>query len=301
MKRILMAAALGLAVSMATALPAVSATTAQEEAILLKKKKALAAKKAAEKALKEADAEEAKLKKTKTRQVKSGQVSIFARKKTEKQADLKIKAKRKPATLRIEPVMDRRVTRARACGGFMDCLFGKRNVRVTRNAGQFQNASFSAGAGLSMKKTRKTIDWSETKYAPGSVIVRTSERALYYVLGDGEAIRYSVGVGKEGMQWSGVNKVSRKQEWPSWTPPKVMIEREAAKGHYIPDFMEGGPGNPLGARAMYLGGTMFRIHGTNNEASIGGAVSSGCIRMMNADVIDLYERVKIGATVYVQH
>jgi lipoprotein-anchoring transpeptidase ErfK/SrfK len=295
MKRILMAAALGLAVSMTTALPAFSATTTQEEAILLKKKKALAAKKAAERALKEAAIEEAKLKKAKTKQA-----SIFARK-TDQQADLRIKAKRKPATLRIEPVMDRRVTRARACGGFMECLFAKRNVRVTRNAGQFQTASFSAGAGLSMKKTRKTIDWSETKYTPGSVIVRTSERALYYVLGDGEAIRYSVGVGKEGMQWSGVNKVSRKQEWPSWTPPKVMIEREAAKGHYIPDFMEGGPGNPLGARAMYLGGTMFRIHGTNNEASIGGAVSSGCIRMMNADVIDLYERVKIGATVYVQH
>lgn len=292
MKRILMAAALGLAVSMTAVLPSHAATTAQEEAILLKKKKALAAKKAAEKALKEAAAEEARLKKAKTKQV-----SIFARKKTEKQADLKIKAKRKPVALRSETVRERRVTRA--CGGFMECLFAKRNVRVTRNAGQFQTASFSAGAGLSMKKTRKTVDWNETRYAPGSVVVRTNERALYYVLGDGEAIRYAVGVGKEGMQWSGVNKVSRKQEWPSWTPPQTMIEREAAKGHYIPDFMEGGPGNPLGARAMYLGGTMFRIHGTNNEASIGGAVSSGCIRMMNADVIDLYERVKIGATVYV--
>jgi lipoprotein-anchoring transpeptidase ErfK/SrfK len=90
-----------------------------------------------------------------------------------------------------------------------------------------------------------------------------------------------------------------KQEWPDWTPPQVMIEREAAKGHYIPDHMDGGPGNPLGARAMYIGGTMYRIHGTNNEASIGGAVSSGCIRMMNADVIDLFERVKIGAKVFV--
>jgi lipoprotein-anchoring transpeptidase ErfK/SrfK len=180
----------------------------------------------------------------------------------------------------------------------MNCLFGKRNVRVTRNSG-FQTASFSANGGLSMKKTRKTVDWNETKYPAGSLVVKTPERALYYVLGDGEAIRYSVGVGKEGMQWSGSSSIVRKAEWPSWTPPKTMIEREAAKGHYIPDFMEGGPGNPLGARAMYIGGSIYRVHGTNNEASIGGAVSSGCIRMMNADVIDLYERVKIGAKIYV--
>lgn len=287
MKRILLALALGAGVLTTAVTPVLAATTPAEEAILLKKKKALAAKRAAEKALKEAEADAAKLKKQKAAKQASASTpsnSIFA--------------KRKPRTLRVEPVADRRIVRKKDCGGFMDCMFGKRNVRVTRNAG-FQTASFSTGAGLSAKKTRKTIDWTETKYKPGTVVVRTSERALYYVLGDGEAIRYSVGVGKEGMQWSGVNKVSRKQEWPSWTPPQTMIEREAAKGHYIPDFMEGGPGNPLGARAMYLGGTMFRIHGTNNEASIGGAVSSGCIRMMNADVIDLYERVKIGATVYV--
>jgi lipoprotein-anchoring transpeptidase ErfK/SrfK len=281
MKRILMAAALGLAVSMTAAAPAFSATTSQEEVILLKKKKALAAKRAAEKALKEAEAEAAKLKKAKAAA-----------------ADGKIKAKRKPAALRIEPVVDRRVTRTRECGGFMNCLFGKRNVRVTRNSG-FQTASFSANGGLSMKKTRKTVEWTETKYAPGSLVVKTPERALYFILGDGEAIRYSVGVGKEGMQWSGSSSIVRKAEWPSWTPPKAMIEREAAKGHYIPDFMEGGPGNPLGARAMYIGGSIYRVHGTNNEASIGGAVSSGCIRMMNADVIDLYERVKIGAKIYV--
>ncbi len=289
MKRIFLALALGAGVLTTAVTPVIAATTTAEDAILLKKKKALAAKRAAEKALKEAEADAAKLKKQKAAKQASANAkpnSIFA--------------KRKVRTLRVEPVADRRIVRKKDCGGFMDCLFGKRNVRVTRNSG-FQTASFSSGAGLSVKKTRKTVDWSESKYAPGSVVVRTSERALYYVLGDGEAIRYSVGVGKEGMQWSGVNKVSRKQEWPSWTPPQTMIEREAAKGHFIPDFMEGGPGNPLGARAMYLGGTMFRIHGTNNEASIGGAVSSGCIRMMNADVIDLYERVKIGATVYVQH
>ena len=295
MKRILFAAALSLAVSLPVAAPALSApATSQEQAILLKKKKALAAKLAAEKALKEADAEAAQLKKAKAKQP-----SIFARRKpvvAEKQADLKSKAKRK--TLRIEPAMDRRVTGKRDCTGFMDCLFGKRNVRVTRNP-RLQTASFAANAGLSNKTTHETVNWTESKYPAGSLVVKTPERALYYVLGDGEAIRYSVGVGKEGMQWSGNSTIVRKQEWPSWTPPQVMIEREAAKGHYIPDFMEGGPGNPLGARAMYIGGSMYRVHGTNNEASIGGAVSSGCIRMMNADVIDLYERVKIGSKIYV--
>ena len=131
------------------------------------------------------------------------------------------------------------------------------------------------------------------------MIVKTLERALYFVSAKGEAIRYSVGVGREGMQWSGNSTIVAKQEWPSWTPPQVMIEREALKGHIIPPFMEGGPGNPLGARAMYIGGRLYRVHGTNNEASIGGAVSSGCIRMMNADVIDLYDRVKVGAKIYV--
>jgi lipoprotein-anchoring transpeptidase ErfK/SrfK len=185
------------------------------------------------------------------------------------------------------------------CKGFMQCVFGtKRGVRLERNR-NFQNASFPGTTSVFAKKARRTVAWAETKYAPGSIIVKTPERALYYVLGDGKAIRYSVGVGREGFQWSGSSSIASKQEWPSWTPPKVMIEREAAKGHYIPAFMEGGPGNPLGARALYIGGTIFRVHGTNNEASIGGAVSSGCIRMMNADVVDLYERVKIGARIYV--
>lgn len=281
MKRIFLALALGAGVLTAAMTPVFSATATQEEqAILLKKKKALAAKRAAEKALKEAEADAARLKKQKA----TKQASIFTRRKTR--------------TLRIEPAADRRVARKKDCGGFMECLFGKGNVRVTRNAG-FQTASFSTGAGLSAKKTRKTVDWTETRYAPGSLVIKTPERALYYVLGDGEAIRYSIGVGREGMQWSGNSSIVRKAEWPSWTPPQTMIEREAAKGHYIPNFMEGGPGNPLGARAMYIGGSIYRVHGTNNEASIGGAVSSGCIRMMNADVIDLYERVKIGAKIYV--
>jgi lipoprotein-anchoring transpeptidase ErfK/SrfK len=187
----------------------------------------------------------------------------------------------------------------RKCKGFMQCVFRtKRGVRLERNR-NYQNASFSGTTSVFAKKSRRTVAWAETKYAPGTLIVRTPERALYYVLGDGKAIRYAVGVGREGFQWSGNSTIVSKQEWPSWTPPKVMIEREAAKGHIIPAFMEGGPGNPLGARAMYIGGTIFRVHGTNNEASIGGAVSSGCIRMMNADVVDLYGRVKIGSRIYV--
>jgi lipoprotein-anchoring transpeptidase ErfK/SrfK len=162
----------------------------------------------------------------------------------------------------------------------------------------YRQGTRAAIAGVD-RPTRKTVAWAAEKYSPGTIIVKTPERALYYVLPGGEALRYSVGVGKEGFQWSGNAKIVMKQEWPSWRPPKQMIEREAAKGHYIPEFMDGGPDNPLGARALYIGGTLFRIHGTNNAASIGGAVSSGCIRMMNADVIDLFDRVKVGSRVYV--
>jgi lipoprotein-anchoring transpeptidase ErfK/SrfK len=183
------------------------------------------------------------------------------------------------------------------CVSFFRCLFGRRHRTVQV---QVQQASFAKQpTALSRKTTRKSVAWSETKYPVGSLVVRTPERALYYVSGSGEAIRYSVGVGREGMQWSGNSRIVAKAEWPSWTPPQVMIEREAAKGHIIPPFMEGGPGNPLGARALYIGGRMYRVHGTNNESSIGGAVSSGCIRMMNADVVDLYDRVKVGAKIYV--
>jgi lipoprotein-anchoring transpeptidase ErfK/SrfK len=180
------------------------------------------------------------------------------------------------------------------CGSFFECLFGKKRV-----APQHAQASLLGGSGLSGASRRETVSWSDDKYPVGTIIVKTPERALYYVSAKGEAVRYAVGVGREGFQWGGNSKIVAKTEWPDWTPPQVMIEREAAKGHILPPHMDGGPGNPLGARAMYLGGRMFRIHGTNNEASIGGAVSSGCIRMMNADVIDLYNRVKIGAKVYV--
>ena len=134
----------------------------------------------------------------------------------------------------------------------------------------------------------------------GSVLVKTGARKLYYILAKGQAIEYNVGVGREGFTWSGENIVSRKAEWPDWRPPKEMIQREARRGRRLPEFMMGGPKNPLGARAIYIGDTQFRIHGTTQPWSIGQAVSSGCIRMMNEEVIDLYERVAVGARVVVE-
>lgn len=139
-------------------------------------------------------------------------------------------------------------------------------------------------------------------YKPGSIIIRTSERKLYFVQTEGRAVRYGIGVGREGFQWGGVSYVSRKKEWPDWRPPAEMIKREKEQNNRdIPAFMPGGPDNPLGARALYLGSTLYRIHGTNEAYTIGGAVSSGCIRMRNSDVIDLYKRVAVGAKVYVYH
>jgi lipoprotein-anchoring transpeptidase ErfK/SrfK len=146
---------------------------------------------------------------------------------------------------------------------------------------------------------RAVIDFQST-LEPGSILVRTSERKLYFILPDHQAIMYRVGVGREGFSWSGQNRISRKAVWPTWRPPAVMITREAERGHIIPDFMEGGATNPLGARALYIGSTDFRIHGTTQPWSIGHAVSSGCIRMLNEHVIDLFDRVKIGATVVVE-
>jgi lipoprotein-anchoring transpeptidase ErfK/SrfK len=134
-----------------------------------------------------------------------------------------------------------------------------------------------------------------TREAPGTIVVDTANTYLYYVLGNGQAVRYGIGVGRDGFTWSGVQNVSRKAEWPSWTPPSDMLRRQP----YLPRFMAGGPGNPLGARAMYLGGTIYRIHGTNDPSTIGQNVSSGCIRMTNSDVADLYERVRVGTKVVV--
>ncbi|WP_075290379.1 L,D-transpeptidase [Pararhizobium arenae] len=139
----------------------------------------------------------------------------------------------------------------------------------------------------------------DTNEKTGTIVIDTNNRFLYLVTGKGEARRYGVGVGKPGFEWAGSHKITRKAEWPTWRPPSEMIAREAAKGHYLPASMEGGPANPLGARAMYLGSTLYRIHGTNAPWSIGYAVSSGCIRMRNEDVVDLYERVPVGTKVVV--
>jgi lipoprotein-anchoring transpeptidase ErfK/SrfK len=134
-----------------------------------------------------------------------------------------------------------------------------------------------------------------THEAPGTIIIDTPNTYLYYVLGNGRAMRYGIGVGREGFTWAGVQNVSRKAEWPDWHPPQEMIERQP----YLPRFMAGGPGNPLGARAMYLGSSIYRIHGTNDPTTIGKRVSSGCIRLTNEDVADLYSRVNIGTKVVV--
>jgi lipoprotein-anchoring transpeptidase ErfK/SrfK len=132
-------------------------------------------------------------------------------------------------------------------------------------------------------------------YSAGTIIVRTSERRLYFVLSTHEAIKYGIGVGRPGFTWTGASHIDIKREWPDWTPPPEMLERRPD----LPDHMEGGIDNPLGARALYIAGTLFRIHGSNEPESIGKAVSSGCIRMANPDVIDLYSRVKLGTPVVV--
>jgi len=133
-------------------------------------------------------------------------------------------------------------------------------------------------------------------HRPGTIVINTKERRLYLVTGSGQAIRYGIGVGRVGFGWSGVTRVAAKREWPDWTPPEQMLKRRPD----LPRFMPGGPDNPLGARALYLGASLYRIHGSNEPETIGQAVSSGCFRLTNEDVIDLYNRVPVGAAVIVQ-
>ena len=147
---------------------------------------------------------------------------------------------------------------------------------------------------LPARLQRQIVAYS-SREAPGTVIIDTQHTHLFYVLGNGKAVRYGIGVGREGFTWSGVKSIIRKSEWPDWYPPPAMIARQP----YLPRMIAGGPGNPLGARAMYIGGTEYRIHGTNDPSSIGKHISSGCIRMTNDNVIDLYNRVSIGAKVIV--
>ena len=157
----------------------------------------------------------------------------------------------------------------------------------------FSNFGTSSGSGP-IPRTVVSID---TRYAPGTIIVNTAERRLYLVLSNGQALRYGIGVGRDGFRWGGVHRISAKKEWPSWTPPSQMLARRPD----LPRHMPGGIDNPLGARAMYLGSTLYRIHGSNEPETIGQAVSSGCFRMTNDDVQDLYDRVSVGTTVVVKN
>jgi lipoprotein-anchoring transpeptidase ErfK/SrfK len=143
---------------------------------------------------------------------------------------------------------------------------------------------------------QRQIVFFRTSEPAGTIVIHTSDRFLYLILGPDRALRYAIGVGREGFQWAGLERISRKVEWPDWRPPPEMIERQP----YLPRFMAGGPGNPLGARALYLGKTDYRIHGTNLPETIGQAVSSGCFRLVNEDVIDLFNRVPIGTRVIIK-
>jgi lipoprotein-anchoring transpeptidase ErfK/SrfK len=151
---------------------------------------------------------------------------------------------------------------------------------------------------LDPKYVKQEIDYP-TDEAPGTIIINTRRKYLYLILGDNRALRYGIGVGRDGFKWYGEEKISRKAEWPSWHPPAEMVERDELAAKWA-NGMPGGPDNPLGARALYLGNTLYRIHGTTQPWTIGTAVSSGCIRLQNEDVIDLYERVAVGAKVIVQ-
>jgi lipoprotein-anchoring transpeptidase ErfK/SrfK len=143
---------------------------------------------------------------------------------------------------------------------------------------------------------KKQLVFYRSQQPPGTIIIDTQERHLYLIQDSTHALRYGIGVGRDGFTWQGLLQISRKAEWPDWHPPPEMIERQP----YLPRFMAGGPGNPLGARAMYLGNTVYRIHGTNAPETIGQAVSSGCFRLVNDDVIDLYGRVNVGTKVIVR-
>lgn len=184
---------------------------------------------------------------------------------------------------------------ARAQGrGYMDAMFGAPpGMELTQarpqHALQYQTQYVSHPTFL-----RQVVNY-RTDQSPGTIVVDTRRHYLYLVLRDGKAMRYGIGVARFGFEWSGTHRVTAKREWPSWTPPAEMHARQPG----LPKFMEGGPNNPMGARALYLGSTLYRIHGTNEPWSIGRSVSSGCIRMTNEDVIDLYQRASVGAKVVV--
>jgi lipoprotein-anchoring transpeptidase ErfK/SrfK len=180
-------------------------------------------------------------------------------------------------------------------------LAGVDMARAQNSQGFFDMRDILGGGpgfrgGGSSPISRSTVSFSG-QYAPGTIYINTAERRLYLVLGNGQALRYGIGVGRDGFRWGGTHRISAKKEWPSWTPPSQMLARRPD----LPRHMAGGIDNPLGARAMYLGSTLYRIHGSNEPETIGQAVSSGCFRMTNDDVTDLYNRVSVGTTVVVKN
>jgi lipoprotein-anchoring transpeptidase ErfK/SrfK len=178
-------------------------------------------------------------------------------------------------------------------GGFI--LLGTAGMAAS---GARAETQFNFGAEqwkLDSRFLRTTISYDTTE-APGTIVINTRRKFLYYVLGNRQAIRYGIGVGRDGFKWYGTEKISRKEEWPDWHPPAEMRQRDPS----APEFMKGGADNPLGARALYLGNSLYRIHGTREPWSIGLAVSSGCFRLLNEDVIDLYGRAKVGTKVIIE-
>jgi lipoprotein-anchoring transpeptidase ErfK/SrfK len=221
-----------------------------------------------------------------------------------------------PTTPRMVLVAQPPQMRANLGGGFIEFLFGDRAApppaapppvfypragqdpqRTYANTAPAANPTLEQrppGFEIDPRYLRQAVDY-QTKEEPGTVVIDTPHHFLYLVEEGGKARRYGIGVGRPGFTWSGVHTVSAKKEWPDWVPPTEMIQRQP----YLPHFMPGGPNNPLGARALYLGSTLYRIHGSNEPWTIGHNVSSGCIRMRDADVIDLYDRVKVGTKVVV--
>ncbi|MGH6664247.1 MAG: L,D-transpeptidase [Pseudolabrys sp.] len=225
-------------------------------------------------------------------------------------------AQQMPQTPRMVVAAQPQQMRADMGGGFIEYLFGDHGNRqpappapvfysnppaqsapqAYANNGPVDPSLERVPPGFTMDPQflRQRVDY-QTKEAAGTIVIDTPHHFLYLVEGGDKAMRYGIGVGRPGFTWSGVHTVSAKKEWPDWTPPQEMLQRQPG----LPHFMAGGPTNPLGARAMYLGSTLYRIHGSNEPWTIGHNVSSGCIRLRNADVIDLYDRVKIGAKVEV--
>lgn len=181
-----------------------------------------------------------------------------------------------------------------AVGSSAEANWNEREEMLMGGSPKGRNFNFFGFAGDGVI-TRTTVRYDST-HKPGTIVINTAERRLYLVQEGGSALRYGIGVGRVGFTWKGVRHVTEKREWPSWTPPPQMLKRQPN----LPRFMPGGLDNPLGARALYLGGTLYRIHGSNEPETIGQAVSSGCFRMTNDDVVDLYNRVQVGTTVVVQ-